>query len=146
MENAHQDDIEQLNSFLRGELSAVETYRQAIEKLDDEPAIRTALQENQRSHATRVGALEAEIRRLGGEPSADSGAWGSFVKLLEGGAKLFGDDAALSVLEEGEEHGLNDYQRDLDELTPGVRQFVETRLLPEQRRTRGRLEVIEETV
>lgn len=144
MDNRPNDDIEQLNSFLRGELSAVETYRQAIAKLDDEPTIRTALEEIERSHASRVTELGAEIRKLGGEPSTDSGAWGSFVKALEGGAKLFGDDAALSVLEEGEEHGLNDYQRDLDDLTPGVRQFVETRLLPEQRRTRARLESIEE--
>jgi hypothetical protein len=30
--------VDQLNSFLRGEISAVETYRQAIEKVDDEHA------------------------------------------------------------------------------------------------------------
>ena len=28
--------VDQLNSLLRGEISAVETYKQAIEKVDDE--------------------------------------------------------------------------------------------------------------
>lgn len=146
MEESRRDDIEQLNSFLRGEISAVETYNQAIEKLADEPAVVPALEECKRSHAQRANELKMEIRRLGGEPATDSGIWGDFAKLVEGGAKLFGKDAALSVLEEGEDHGLNDYRRGLDDLTPGVRRFVETKLIPEQQRTHDRLNRIEELV
>ena len=65
-----------LNSFLRGEISAVETYGQAIEKISD-PFIRQQLEECQRSHQMRVDILREEIEDLGGQPSESSGAWGT---------------------------------------------------------------------
>ncbi|MCB9623109.1 MAG: DUF2383 domain-containing protein [Sandaracinus sp.] len=128
-------DIDQLDSFLRGERSAVETYDQAIEKLKDEPLVIAQLRLCRDSHARRARMLEAQIRDLGGNPSDDSGLWGTFAKLVEGGAKLFGKTAALEALQEGEKHGVNDYERDADDLSPGVRAFVEHQLLPEQRRS-----------
>ena len=126
--------VEQLNSFLRGEIAAVETYRQAIEKLTDSAHVIT-LRDCMRSHEQRVTALTLEIRRLGGEPAAGSGAWGTFAKLVEGGAKAFGEKAAIAALEEGEDHGRNDYRRDVDKLGVEVRRFVQANLLPEQERT-----------
>ncbi|MCA9612364.1 MAG: DUF2383 domain-containing protein [Sandaracinus sp.] len=128
-------DIDQLDSFLRGERSAVETYDQAIEKLKGEPLVTAQLRLCRDSHARRARMLEAQIRDLGGDPSDDSGLWGTFAKLVEGGAKLFGKTAALEALQEGEKHGVNDYERDVDDLSPGVRAFVEHQLLPEQRRS-----------
>lgn len=128
------DTVRQLNSFLRGEISAAETYRQALEKLDT-PAYRTTLQECARSHEERVRLLTEEVRQRGGDPADGSGAWGSFAKLVEGGAAAFGDKAAIAALEEGEDHGRNDYKRDLDDLDPTARQLVQSRLLPEQLRT-----------
>jgi uncharacterized protein (TIGR02284 family) len=138
----NQATIEQLNSFLRGEMSAVETYSQAIEKMSDEPSLRAPLSECQRSHEQRVQILMEEIRRFGGTPEKSSGAWGSFAKLVEGGSKVFGKKAALAALEEGEDHGRNDYQRDLDDLSPEARRLVETKLLPEQLKTHDRLNQI----
>jgi hypothetical protein len=35
------DTVDKLNSFLRGEIAAVETYRQAIEKLRHKPEVGT---------------------------------------------------------------------------------------------------------
>jgi hypothetical protein len=130
--NSSQTD--QLNSFLRGEISAVETYRQAIDKLSSSVNVLT-LRECMRSHENRVALLTQEVSRLGGEPSTSSGPWGAFAKLIEGGAKVFGEKAAIAALEEGEDHGRNDYRRDLDKLSTGVRQFVQAHLLPEQERT-----------
>ena len=135
MSNKRDDDIDKLNSFLRGELSATETYRQAMEKLDDDPALKSELERCRQSHAGRTARLRAEIASLGGKPSETSGAWGAFAKLVEGGAKLFGKQAALAVLEEGEDHGLKDYRESQDELTPHVREFVSKSLLPEQQIT-----------
>ncbi len=133
------DTIKQLNSFLRGELSAVETYRQAIEKLQDEPSIRAQLADFQASHQRRVGLLSDEIRRLGGAPDTQSGVWGSFAKLVEGSAALFGKKAAISALEEGEDHGRDDYRRDLDDVAPDVRSFLQQHIIPEQERTHNQL-------
>src|SRR5690606_11652226 len=105
-ESISKDDVKQLNSFLRGELSAVETYDQALDKVDNAVAA-TILRENKASHATRVSLLEGEVRRLGGKPSEGSGTWGSFAMAVEGGAKLFGESAAVAALEEGEDDGLD---------------------------------------
>lgn len=126
--------VDQLNSFLRGEIAAVETYRQAIEKLQDSAHVIT-LRDCMRSHEQRVTALTLEIRRLGGEPASGSGAWGTFAKVIEGGAKAFGEKAAIAALEEGEDHGRNDYRRDLDKLNMEVRRFAQANLIPEQERT-----------
>jgi hypothetical protein len=125
-----------LNKFLRGELSAVETYRQALERLSTS-ACATDLIENKRSHEQRVEMLRNQITRLGGKPSEDSGPWGSFAKLFEGGAKLFGEKSAIAALEEGEDHGLKLYRSnsDVEKLDLATRDFVERSLLPEQERT-----------
>lgn len=135
-------DLDLMNSFLRGELSAVETYDQALEKLADEPSIAGILRECRDSHARRVSTLKREIARLGGEASDDSGIWGGFAKLVEGGAKAFGKKAAIAALEEGEDHGRDDYQRELRELGPEAREFVESKLLPEQLRTHDELSAL----
>jgi uncharacterized protein (TIGR02284 family) len=128
------DTIDTLNSFLRGEISAVETYRQAIEKLSGKPEAST-LQDCMRSHEQRVALLSTEIRSRGGKPAQESGPWGALVKLLEGTATVLGVKAAIAALEEGEDHGRNDYKREVDELEPGARALVERQLLPEQLRT-----------
>jgi hypothetical protein len=125
-----------LNKQLRGELSAVETYRQALERLTNSACF-TDLTENHRSHERRVELLRNQIVRMGGTPDTGSGAWGGFAKLVEGGAKLFGEKAAIAALEEGEDHGLKLYRdpSDLDKLDLATREFVMSSLLPEQERT-----------
>lgn len=126
--------VDVLNSFLRGEVSAVETYRQAMEKLRDKPEA-ASLRDCLTSHEQRVSLLQTEISRRGGEPARGSGAWGGFAKLLEGGAKLFGTKAAIAALEEGEDHGRDDYKRDVAKLEPDAQLFAQQQLLPEQMRT-----------
>jgi hypothetical protein len=139
MQTATKDDLTQLNSFLRGELSAVETYDQAIAKLGDDPAVSSKLENCRTSHQLRATLLREEIRRRGGEPSEGSGPWGTFAQLVEGGAKLFGKKAALAALEQGEDHGRDDYKAELEGLSPDLRRFVEAKLLPEQLRTHDAL-------
>ncbi len=139
----NEDNVDQLNSFLRGELSAVETYRQAIDKVEEDPSLRGVLERCKASHQTRADMLSTQITRLGGEPTTGSGVWGSFAKLAEGGAKLFGKKAAVSMLEEGEDHGLADYRRDLDDLDTPVRMFVENEILPAQRKTHAEMSALQ---
>jgi demethoxyubiquinone hydroxylase (CLK1/Coq7/Cat5 family) len=129
-----QKNVEQLNSFLRGEISAVETYRQALEALKS-PTYRGKLAECKQSHEQRVAILTEEIRKLGGTPAESSGAWGAFVKAVEGGAAALGENVAISALEEGEDHGNADYKRDVSKLDPMVRSVIEQRVLPLQLRS-----------
>ena len=146
MKNEKEADVSHLNSFLRGEISAVETYGQAIEKLEDDPGIGATLANCRASHEKRVAVLREEIRRRGGEPAEGSGAWGSFAKLVERGAKVFGTKSAIAALEEGEDHGRDDYKSELDELSPDVRRLVESELLPEQLRTHDALSALEHSL
>ena len=132
------NDIDHLNSFLRGERSAVETYRQVMDKAET-PNVKTSLQTGFESHTKRARLLEDKVRMMGGEPSKESGAWGTFAKAVQGGAKVFGISAAVATLEQGEDHGLEDYKRDLKDLSPQSQEFVRTTLLPEQERTHALL-------
>ena len=135
MKTATETDVTQLNSFLRGELSAVETYAQAIAKLDDEPALRAKLEDCRMSHQRRAALLRDEITHRGGEPAEGSGLWGAFAQLVEGGAKVFGKKAAIAALEEGEDHGRDDYKAEIANQDSDLRSFIESKLLPEQLRT-----------
>lgn len=145
MERNTEQDIKQLNSFLRGELSAVETYQQCIEKVENEQ-VRSQLLGLQESHRSRAILLQERILGLGGEPEQSAGAWGSLAKAVQGGATIFGAAAAVSVLEEGEDHGLKDYRKDVENLSPAERQFVESRLLPEQQKSHDALSQIDRSL
>jgi uncharacterized protein (TIGR02284 family) len=145
MSNTQAQSVDVLNSFLRGEISAVETYRQALEKVT-QPEVRTPLQECLQSHSQRVMLLSEQVRALGGSPSTSSGVWGAFAKAVEGGAKSFGDKVAVAALEEGEDHGRNDYKRDLDKLDAASRQVVQARIVPEQQRTHDTMSLLKKTL
>ena len=133
--------IDTLNSFLRGEISAVETYRQAIDRLTDNP-LRYQLKSSLDSHLGRTEALRLRIQELGGSPSTGSGVWGAFARLIEGSAVMLGEKATIAVLEEGEDHGKNDYKRDIDQLDYETRAWFESRILPEQQRTHDQLSAL----
>jgi hypothetical protein len=137
--------ISQLNSFLRGELSAAETYRLALDRLEQSEH-RPTLVQCSRSHEERARLLTEAILGRGGEPSESSGAWGSLVRMLERSAAAISESAAVAVLEEGEDHGRDDYLRDLDNLEPTARQLVEFAILPEQRRTHDTIRAVKRSL
>ena len=126
------DAIDTLNECLRGELSAVETYQLALRSVRGHELTRR-LKVLLDSHDRRVTLLVDRIRRLGGEPTQGSGAWGAFARAVQRGADLFGDRVALGALEQGEDHGLDLYTKDLPGLDPETRAFLEEEILPEQR-------------
>lgn len=102
------------DSLLRGELSAVETYRQAFEKFPL-PAVRELMA----SHGDSAVRIRKHIELNGGQGSKDSGPWGAFAKLVEGTAKVLGEAAAFKALKEGEEHGLKEYEEALPQNSLG---------------------------
>lgn len=110
MSKACEKDCEQLNSLLRGELSAVETYEQAIPKFEDSATVQ-ALTRIAGDHRTASTMLRDSIRTIGGEPDKSSGMWGSFAKTVTGAAKILGPQTVLAALREGEEHGIAEYDK-----------------------------------
>ena len=141
MAETREESVDVLNSFLRGEISAVETYRQALEKVE-KPQVASQLQDCMQSHKQRVTLLSDQIRTLGGTPSTSSGVWGAFAKAFEGSATAFGDKAAIAALEEGEDHGRNDYRRDINKLDSASRLIIQERVIPEQQRTHDTLSAL----
>lgn len=128
--------ISNLNSLLRGEISAVETYNQAITHLANEPV--DDLIANRDCHHKRVTLLKSTIAQHGGTPDATSGLWGSLAKLVEQGAALISVKTVIAALEEGEDRGLAQYRKPGD-LDPSSIQLIHTVLLPRQLETHERM-------
>ena len=131
------ESVRQLNSLLRGEISAAETYRMAIDKVAgaDDPAANVGLlREIQEEHGRAAQEIRDRIQELGGEASDSSGAWGAWAKTVQGTMNLFGDASSLKALKEGEEHGLKDYQEALGDVDAASRQLINNQLIPAQQR------------
>lgn len=141
MQASNEKDISKLNEFLQNELAAVETYAQCIEKSSDVPTVQRLIELRQ-SHAHRAGLLKDRIITLGGRPVDSAGMWGGFAKMVEGGAKAFGEKAALSLLEEGEDKGLREYKQEVHDLSEPTRRFLSTSIIPEQQRSHDTLSMM----
>ena len=129
--------VDKLNGLLKGERSACETYRQALEKTTD-PKIKSILEANHSCHSGRVQHLASKITEHGGKAVEDSGAWGAFVKMIEGGATVFGDKASIAVLEEGEDKGMADYKNLIADDNADVKAIV-AQLMPKQEGTHAKM-------
>ena len=137
MDARSDEAIRQLNSFLRGEISAAETYKMAIDKAADSDHNASnlgLLRSIQEEHGRAAQAVRDRIRELGGEASDSSGAWGAWAMFTQGTANLFGDTASLKSLKEGEEHGLKDYSEGLDDIDASSADLVSNQLIPAQQR------------
>lgn len=131
------ETVRQLNSLLRGEISAAETYRMAIDKVAGESQSGGnvgLLREIQEEHGRAAQAVRDRIRELGGEASDSSGAWGAWAKTVQGTMNLFGDSSSLKALKEGEEHGLKDYQEAIEDVDASSAQLIQNQLIPAQQR------------
>jgi len=135
--------VDALNSLLRGELAAVEAYEQVLQKFADD-ALPT-LEENCEDHRRRVPLLTSRIQQLGGSHVVSSGAWGVLTSAIEAGAQLFGKDMAFEALESGEDTGLDDYRKVLNELDPESQNLVRRELLPAQERSHLRMSQLKHT-
>ena len=131
-----------LNSLLRGEISAIETYHQALEKLGDDGRM-AELRRLHDDHVEAADVLRQHIHSRGGEPAKGSGAWGAFAKAVAGTAKLFGKTVALRALKEGEEQGIFEYENALKDfdLPADCKNLIETKLLP---KTKAHIPVLDQ--
>jgi rubrerythrin len=111
-------NVNDLNAALRGELAAIETYGQALNKLRPEhgndPKF-AQLSQILEQHDQAAARLQSLIRLHGGSATTDSGAWGTWSNTVMGAARLFGDRSALKALKEGEESGIKHYRQILDD-------------------------------
>lgn len=127
----HNHCIDVCNGLLRGELSAVETYNQAIVRHGDKPVL-AELTRIRDEHSVSASRLRQNIIEMGGKPDGSSGAWGVFAKALQGAANLFGVDSAVESLQRGEESGRDDYEKALrdEDVLPECKNMIRQELLP----------------
>ncbi len=128
-------EVDTLNSLLMGELSAVESYDKALEKVQDSRTV-SILEQCRDSHRERVGKLRDAIMKSGGKPADSTSAWGRMAAVFTSSVGGLGDTAILSALEEGEDVGLNDYEWKLVSMHGENRKLVKEELFPKQQATR----------
>jgi hypothetical protein len=127
-----QECIDVCNSLLRGEISAVEAYNEAIHRFPKEREAIVVLEGIRREHVDSINLLRHNVESMGGEPARESGAWGGFVKTVESAANLFGTNSALQMLIQGEEHGRNEYEEALanENVMTTCKGLIRDQLLP----------------
>jgi hypothetical protein len=126
--------VDALNALLRGELSAVETYRMALEKAKTDNVV-AVMSECMQCHDKRANKLRNLVVSEGGEPTKDAGAWGAFAKAVEGGAAILGEKAALGSIKEGEDHGIELYKSEVKHIEGPTLSVVQSELCPAQEKT-----------
>lgn len=129
--------MDRLNSLLRGEISAAETYRNVLKHIATGPHAQHTelLRSIQVEHAASCQSLRDRIRELGGEATDDSGVWGIWAQVVQSTFTLLGGDTGgIKALIEGEEHGVKDYESALNEVDPTSAQLIQNQLLPAQMR------------
>ena len=142
---AHEDKVKvvrTLNSLLRSEISATESYSQTIPRVarreSDVEVLRTIATE----HSTAVKTIRSEIVRHGGKPEEVSGVWPALTKTVDGPASVFGDAVALKALKDGEERGLEDYREALQRVSDATGEFIVRSLIPAQEKHIRKLDEI----
>lgn len=145
MSSGHADKskvVRTLNSLLRSEISATESYSQTIPRVarraSDVEVLRAIAQE----HSTAVKTIRSEIERHGGKPEETSGVWPALTKTVDGPASVFGDAVALQTLKDGEERGLEDYRDALQRVSQTTGEFIARSLIPAQEQHIRRLDEI----
>src|SRR5262245_40067670 len=131
---ANDPAVSSLNGLLRGEISATETYDQALER-DDSDGISATLRHIRVEHHQAVQALRDHIHCLGGEPATTSGSWGTIAKAVEGAATLLGPNTTLNALCQGEKQGVAEYERAATDphLPSECQTLIRATLLPQTR-------------
>ena len=128
-------DKDSINEVLRGEVSAVEAYQQALDTVKEDPEV-NRLQEFLADHQSAVSYWKKQVNDQGVVVEASSGPWGTAVEAFVGTAKLFGNNPALKALRRGEEYGLNEYEKLTRDghLSPTQTSYVRDVLIPNQLR------------
>jgi demethoxyubiquinone hydroxylase (CLK1/Coq7/Cat5 family) len=126
--------VDWLGRCLRTELSAVETYDLAVQKIG-RGELTNALRQIRSSHEERAVILREFLLSAGCEPSKSSGVWGAFAKAVQTGADLLGERAALASLEQFEDHVATVYSEQPSPIDDRTAEILKAQILPEQRRT-----------
>jgi hypothetical protein len=131
MTNQLDQDVQTLNSLLRGELAAIESYAYVLSRFEGQ-LYQTVLRQIHREHEEAAALLRGMILDRDAEPEADSGVWGYFTTAVAGGAQLFGVQTTLAALIRGERYAARSYQDAIDNqvVSDECLELISNQLLP----------------
>lgn len=126
------EEVKNLSALVKGELAAVETYKQALDKISAQESAGPDLRAIESDHEEALTVLQERMTEINAAAPVDSGLWGEWANAVEGAAAAFGAKAAIKALKEGEEHGVKSYEKALRDQTldDEIRQIIRSRILP----------------
>ena len=110
-----QHRIDTLNELLKGELMAMEIYKET-ENLQGDEQVTMMLQQFARDHEEHARLLAERIRELGGTPVASTGMAGAMAGISSKINALRGPSHLLKQVYDGEDKGVHAYEDRIDEL------------------------------
>lgn len=119
-------DTGAVNSLLRCELSAVDTYDQAMRSFEDQHVL-ADLQTIREDHSRAVQLLQGQASRVGEQQVESPGPWSAFTATSEMSKTL-----GLAALKQGEQHAINEYEESLrnEGVKPECKKLIREELLP----------------
>lgn len=123
--------LDTCNTLLIGEMAAVETYSQLIDKFDAEGSD-VALERIRSHHQENVFELQMLIADGHAEPAASLGTWPGFDEALQQSEVLVGESPVLKILQACEALVVSQYKNALasEEVSDAAKAVIKHRLLP----------------
>ncbi|HHT42928.1 MAG TPA: DUF2383 domain-containing protein [Firmicutes bacterium] len=109
--------IDTLNELLKGELMAMEIYKET-QALQGDEQVREMLQQFAADHEEHARLLAQRIKELGGTPITSAGMAGTMAGLWSKINALRGPAHLLQQVYTGEDRGVHAYEDRIDELDP----------------------------
>jgi demethoxyubiquinone hydroxylase (CLK1/Coq7/Cat5 family) len=119
------------NTLLTGEISAVKTYTEAMDKCAGSSGD-AVLERIRAVHQSNVAELRTLLAEHDAEPAEGTGLWGGFAQALEASDTLMGESPALKMLQAGEELGISQYENALanTDVADAAKELIRRVLLP----------------
>lgn len=131
------DQASQLDDLMRGEMAAVKAYDTAIKETKNAKE-KATLETLRNDHQKAVTAMS---KYAAGKPdiledTKDAGAWGTFASAWTKTRSITGNEGALKALQQGEEHGIEEYNEALEDetLPKALKDQIRAELLPNQKK------------
>lgn len=119
----NQQYIDTLNELLKGELMAMEIYKETEDMQGDEQVM-TMLQQFAKDHQGHAQLLAKRIRELGGTPVTGTGMAGAMAGMSSKFNALRGPSHLLKQVYDGEDKGVHAYEDRMDELDPQSQKLI----------------------
>lgn len=133
-------DLEVLKTLAKAETAAVKSYSYALKALTTESFI-DVVRPILAHHEEVLSETRRRLARWGSEALEDLGFWGTMAGAFQRVAASMGERVCLTILEEGEHHGVDLY-RDAAERAeaPELHEWIENELVEKGKLHRGQLD------